>query len=103
MKNNDKTTARKRALKEFAIGVVAAAVASTVSIISYTNAASNPSGGTYTVYYGFIAFGVVYAIKGLYGLIFPMGIKDKNNTPTSTAPKDAQAVVEAEVSEDDEE
>lgn len=100
---NDKNVARKRALKEFAIGAAVAAVGGIISVISYNTAASNPRGGTYTVYYGLIVVGAVYAIKGLYGLIFPLGLKGDNNTPTTTAPKDAETVVEAEITEDNDE
>ena len=97
--SNDKTAARKRAIKEFAIGAAVAAAGGIATYVSYSSARP---GGTYTVYTGFIALGVVYAIKGLIGLVFPKAFADKNK-PTSTAPKDAEAVVEAEVSEENDE
>ncbi len=71
-KNQEKTAARKKAIKEFAIGLAAAALGAGVSIASYNSARP---GGTYTVYTGVIALGVVYACKGLFGIIFPMGLK----------------------------
>lgn len=70
--NQAKTAARKKAVKEFVIGLAAAALGAGVSFASYSSARP---GGTYTVYTGVIALGVIYACKGLFGIIFPMGLK----------------------------
>ncbi len=71
-KNQEKTAARKKAVKEFMIGLAAAATGAGISFASYNSARP---GGTYTVYTGMIALGVIYACKGLFGIIFPSGLK----------------------------
>lgn len=71
-KNQEKSVARKKAVKEFAIGLAAAAAGAGISFVSYNSARP---GGTYTVYTGIIAIGVIYACKGLFGMVFPLGLK----------------------------
>lgn len=83
-KNNDKATARKKAVKEFAIGLAAAALGAGISFASYSSA---KPGGTYTVYTGVIVLGVVYACKGLFGLVFPMGLKKSKEEQPAVAEK----------------
>lgn len=84
-KNNDKTAARKKAVKEFAIGLAAAALGAGISIISYNTARP---GETYTVYTGIIVLGVVYACKGAFGLIFPLGLKKSKDEAVKPAVAD---------------
>ncbi len=77
----DKASVRKRGIKELIGGVVAAAVGGIVSYVSYDSARA---GETYTVYYGIIAFGVVYVIKGLYDIAFPSGFGKKKDVSAAT-------------------
>lgn len=88
---------RKRATKEFIIGLVVAVAAGAISYASYDAAASSATGGTYTVYTGAIALGVVYAIKGGFTLLFPSTVlkwsKKSQSSQAKTEAK-AEAVVE---------
>lgn len=47
------------------VGVTIAAVGGGISLVSYMNAASNESGGSYIVWWGLIAFGAWTAFQGL--------------------------------------
>lgn len=80
--SKDKTTARKKALKEFLIGAGVAAAGGIATAVSYNSARP---GGTYTVYTGIIALGAVYAVIGLWGLIFPLGIRGNKKIDTKSA------------------
>lgn len=95
MSNSNKTAGRKKALKEFLIGAAVAAVGGIATAVSYNSARP---GGTYTVYTGLIALGAVYAVIGLWGIIFPLGIRgDKKINNKSAEPavvdKDEEDVV----------
>ncbi len=99
----DKTNLRKRALREFLIGLVVAAFAGFISYSSYNAAATSRTGGTYTIYTGAIALGVVYAIKGGFTLLFPNLVlkwskksAKKSKTTTSDAKAPAEALVESD-------
>lgn len=81
-KNNDKATARKKAVKEFAIGLAAAILGAGISFASYNSARP---GETYTVYTGVIVLGVIYACKGAFGLVFPMGLKKSKEEQPAVA------------------
>lgn len=94
---------RKRAIKELIIGAVVAACAGMISYASYNAAATSRTGGTYTVYTGAIALGVVYAIKGGFTLLFPnLVLKWSKKAEAKSAEKSvaqkatAKAVVEPE-------
>ncbi len=82
--SDNKTNNRKKALKEFLIGAGFAALGGIATFASYNSARP---GGTYTVYTGIIVLGAVYAIKGLFGLIFPNAFKKKSagNNPKASA------------------
>lgn len=94
----DKASVRKRGIKELIGGVVIAAVGGIASAASYNIAASNPRGGSYTVYTGIIALGVIYAIKGLYDIAFPSGFgkKDSADEPIEVAKDTDEKVVKEE-------
>ena len=98
MSNNSKAAGRKKALKEFLIGVAVAAAGGIATAASYNAAASSRTGGTYTVYTGLIALGVVYAVKGLWGIVFPLGLRGDKKIDEASAPatveKDEVKVVE---------
>lgn len=89
--NKDKVAGRKKALKEFLIGAAVAAVGGIATAVSYNSA---KPGGSYTVYTGLIALGVVYAVIGLWGLIFPLGLRG-NKKPSDKA-DEAEVVKETE-------
>lgn len=89
-KNQVKTAARKKAAKEFIIGLAVAILGAGISFASYSTARA---GETYTVYTGIIVLGAIYACKGLFGLVFPMGLK-KSKEATELA------VVEADAKDD---
>ncbi len=94
--NKDKVAGRKKALKEFLIGAAIAAAGGIATSISYNSARP---GGTYTVYTGIIALGVVYAVIGLWHLAFPLGLRGKNKPEAKAAEpavveKDEEDVVE---------
>lgn len=96
-----KADLKKRAIKEFVLGAVVAGAAGAISYASYDAAASSATGGTYTVYTGAIALGAVYAVKGLFTLLFPsLVLKWSNKSSASTKaakqPAKAEAVVEDE-------
>ncbi len=86
MSNKDQTSVRKRGVKELIGGVVLAAVTGIISYISYDTA---KAGETYTVYYGGIALGIVYAVKGLYDIAFPAGFskQEKSTNPAEIIDK----------------
>lgn len=98
-----KKAARKKALKELLIGLGVAAAGALISWGSYSSA---KPGGRYTIYTGIIVLGVIYAGKGVWGLIFPFGLRgdkaplapEQNHDKAETK---AKAAVEAEVVEDD--
>ena len=79
----DKSTKRKRALRELLIGLAVAIAGGVISYVSYTTARA---GESYTVYTGLIALGVVYAIKGLWGLVFPLGLRRNQPGDKATEP-----------------
>ncbi len=92
-----KESLRKRATKEFIIGLVVAIIAGAISYASYDAAASSATGGTYTVYTGAIALGVIYAVKGGFTLLFPSTVlkwSNKSNKNQSKTKAKAEAVVE---------
>ena len=93
--NSNKAAGRKKALKEFLIGAAIAAAGGIATAVSYNSARP---GGTYTVYTGLIALGVVYAVIGLWGLIFPLGIRgdkkiDNKAAEPAVVEKDEEDVV----------
>lgn len=93
---NDKASVRKRGIKELLGGIGIGAAGGIATLVSYNSARP---GGSYTVYTGIIAIGVVYAFKGLYDLIFPSGLGKKKTTsgqPVTTS-ETAEAATEAEV------
>lgn len=100
-KDNSEASVRKRGIKELLSGAGIAIVGGVATYLSYSTARP---GGSYTVYTGIIAIGVIYAFKGLYDIAFPAGLGKKKNTsdnPITTAEK-AEAAVEAEtVKEED--
>jgi len=65
---NDKSSVRKRGIKELIAGVAIAAVGGVATAVSYNTARP---GETYTVYTGIIALGIVYAAIGLWHVAFP--------------------------------
>lgn len=67
--------ARKRGLKNLGIGAAIAIAGLIFTAISYSNA---KPGGTYTVYTGIIAIGVIDAVVGLYYLINPKAALPKD-------------------------
>ncbi len=71
-KTNDKSSARKRALKELLLG---AAVAIAGAVMTYASYEGARAGESYTIYTGLIVVGAIYALKGLYGVILPFGLK----------------------------
>lgn len=71
--NNDKTEARKKALKEFLIGAGVAAAGGIITFISYSTA---KPGERYTIFTGVIALGIVYAVHGLFRMVFPAKTKE---------------------------
>lgn len=90
-----KESLRKRATKEFIIGLVVAVIAGAISYASYDAAASSATGGTYTVYTGAIALGVVYAIKGGFTLLFPSTVlKWSKKSNKNQIKAEAEAVAE---------
>ncbi len=88
----DKASVRKRSIKELIIGAAVAAAGGLATFASYNSARP---GGSYTVYTGIIALGIVYAVKGLIGVIMP-GIYLKNQSKNQPADQ-PEAVAEAEV------
>lgn len=93
--SNNKVAGRKKALKEFLIGAAVAAAGGIATAVSYNSARP---GGSYTVYTGLIALGIVYAIKGLWGIIFPLGLRgdkkiDNKAAAPAVAEKDEEDVV----------
>ena len=94
-----KSDLKKRAIKEFALGTVVAGAAGAISYASYDAAASSATGGTYTIYTSAIARGVVYAIKGLFTLLFPNLVLKWSNKSTA---KNAKSAAKAEATIEDE-
>lgn len=92
----DKAAARKQAVKELLIGIGAASLGGFLTWVSYNSARP---GGRYTIYTGIIVLGGLYAVHGLWRLIFPLGIRgNKNSTPESPA----TAEIEPDTAEDSE-
>ncbi len=99
--NKDKVAGRKKALKEFLIGAAVAAVGGIATAVSYNSA---KPGGSYTVYTGLIALGIVYAVIGLWGLIFPLGLRgNKKPSDKAAEPAVVEKADEAEVVKETEE
>lgn len=99
-----KKAARKKALKELLIGLAVAVAGALISWGSYSSA---KPGGRYTIYTGIIVLGVIYAGKGVWGLIFPFGIRgDKApldpESDSNKATTKAKTAAEAEVVADKE-
>lgn len=92
-KEVSKAKSRKNGIIEFAVGAGVAALGGIMSYVSYTTA---KAGETYTVYTGFIALGVVYAIKGLIDIAFPGAFKKnkKANPEVEQAATDAEVIKE---------
>lgn len=80
--NQDKIAGRKKALKEFLIGVAVAIVGGIATAVSYNSA---KPGGSYTVYTGLIALGIVYAAIGLWRLAFPLGLRGNKKSGSNHA------------------
>lgn len=57
--------ARKRGMRQIAIGAVVFVIGLGITIAAYGSASSSPSGGTYVVAYGPMILGVVYVIRGI--------------------------------------
>ena len=94
MSKTDKTSVRKRGIKEILAGVAIAAVGGIVSAISYNTA---KPGESYTVYTGIIALGVVYAFKGIYDVVFPAGLGKAKNGIESADEEKTEATADAEI------
>ena len=60
--------ARKRALRQILIGIVLLVAGIVVTVVSYSTAASSPSGGTYVVAWGPVLFGIIVIARGLSAL-----------------------------------
>ncbi len=96
----DKAFARKRAIKEFLIGAAVAIAGGAMTYFSYENARP---GESYTIFTGLIVLGVIYAVKGLYGIILPLGIKGLRNNKTAENFAEIEDAREAKTSEKDNE
>jgi hypothetical protein len=59
---------RKRALRQIAIGVALLVVGLVITGVTYSHAASSPTGGTYIVAWGPVLVGVVKILRGLHAL-----------------------------------
>jgi hypothetical protein len=59
------TVARKRGMRQIAIGAVVFVIGLVITIATYSSASSSPSGGTYVLAYGPMILGVMYAIRGI--------------------------------------
>lgn len=94
-KEVSKAKARKNGIIEFAVGAGVAALGGIMSYVSYNNAGP---GETYTVYTGFIALGIVYAVKGLIDIAFPNAFK--KNKKAEEEPEKATADAEVIKEED---
>lgn len=77
MVNASKAAARKKAVKELLIGLGVAAAGGAISYISFS---TTKPGQRYHVYTGMIALGALYAIHGLYRVVFPLGLKKVDET-----------------------
>lgn len=92
-KEVSKAKTRKNGIIEFAVGAGVAALGGIMSYVSYSSA---KAGETYTVYTGFIALGVVYAVKGLIDIALPNAFKKnkKADEDTEKATADAEVIKE---------
>lgn len=88
----DQINKRKRGIKEFLIGAAVAAAGGLATLASYN--AAKP-GETYTVYTGFIALGIVYAVIGAFHIAFPNA--GKKSIDTTSSEKKSEAAAEADV------
>lgn len=57
------------AIRDTIIGVALAIVGVVITVMSYQAAANNPEGGSYTITYGLVLFGLIMFGKGIYGFI----------------------------------
>jgi hypothetical protein len=60
--------ARKRALRQTAIGLALVVAGVVVTAVTYGGAASSPSGGTYAVAWGPVLFGIIATVRGFSAL-----------------------------------
>jgi hypothetical protein len=58
------TVARKRGMRQIAIGAFVFVIGLVITIATYS-ASSSPSGGTYVVAYGPMILGVMYVVRGI--------------------------------------
>jgi hypothetical protein len=58
---------KRRAIRDTLIGAVCAAGGIALTIGSYMSAANKPEGGSYTITWGLVLFGLVMIGKGVYG------------------------------------
>lgn len=87
----DKASVRKRGIIEFIGGAVVAAIGGIASFASYQAA---DYGESYTVYTGIIALGVIYALKGIYDVVFPSGFGKKEIADEPVESKEVEEVKE---------
>src|ERR1700757_1468654 len=60
--------ARQAALRQIGLGIVVFIVGLVITLVTYHNAASSPTGGTYLVAWGPMLFGAIAAVRGLLAL-----------------------------------
>jgi hypothetical protein len=60
--------ARKLAIRKIGVGLAVLIVGIVITVVTYSNAASSPSGGTYVVAWGPMVFGAITVLRGLVGL-----------------------------------
>jgi hypothetical protein len=63
------TAAAKHALRQIAVGVAMFVIGLVITLVTYHNAASSSSGGTYIVAWGPMIVGGVTAMRGLIALV----------------------------------